>query len=248
MHVPNPRTASWRYPRLLLALKTAVAATAAWMLVQPFGGFVDSYPYYGPLGAVVAMSTSVVESARSATQAVAAILAGAALAFTVDTLPLPQPIAVGLALGLGMLLAMTRVFGVMAGWVPFATLFVLIIGANNPWAYAAAYGGLTALGAAVGMLVNLAWPQLPLTPAALAQDRLRAQLSDQMDLLADGLERGEALSPTTGRSCGSSCGRRRAGPRTSWRRPPSPAGPTGAPPGGPRPWTGARTRRAPCTG
>lgn len=194
MHVPNLR-AAWRYPRLLLALKTAVAAAVAWLLVQPFGGFVDNYPYYAPLGAVVAMSTSVVQSVRSATQAVAAILAGAALAFVVHALPLAEPVAIGLGLGLGMLLAAAPVFGTMAGWVPFATLFVLIIGAHDPWQYAAAYGGLTALGAAVGVIANLVLPQLPLTPAAQAQDRLRTQLADQLDLLADGLEHGEVLSP-----------------------------------------------------
>lgn len=191
----NPRSASWRYPRLLLALKTGVATAGAWLLVQPFGGFVDKYPYYAPLGAVVAMSTSVVHSVRTAIQAVAAIITGAALAFGVHALPLPEPVAIGIGIGLGMLCATVRVFGTMAGWVPFATLFVLIVGAGNPWEYAAAYGGLTALGAAVGLVVNLALPQLPLTPAGIALDRLRDQLAHQLDLLADGLESGDVLSP-----------------------------------------------------
>lgn len=194
MHVPSLR-ATWRYPTLLLAVKTAIAAAVAWLLVQPFGGFVDNYPYYAPLGAVVAMSTSVVQSVRTAAQAVAAIVTGAALAFGMDALPLTEPLAIGLGLGLGTLLAAVRFFGAMAGWVPFATLFVLIVGAHDPWRYAAAYGGLTALGATVGVIANLALPQLPLTPAARAQERLREQLADQLDLLADGLERGEVLSP-----------------------------------------------------
>jgi uncharacterized membrane protein YgaE (UPF0421/DUF939 family) len=186
--------ATWRHPRLGLAAKTAVAAAVAWLLVQPFGDFVHSYPYYAPLGAVVAMSTSVVESVRSGLQAVAAIVAGAVLAFAVAALPLPEPAAIALGIGLGVLVAGARAFGTMGSWVPFATLFVLIVGGSHPFRYAAAYGGLTGLGAVVGLIINAALPQLPLTPAARAQERLRNQLAEQLDLLADGLERPEPLS------------------------------------------------------
>jgi uncharacterized membrane protein YgaE (UPF0421/DUF939 family) len=192
---PHLRSAAWRHPRLLLAGKTALAAGAAWLLVQPFGGFVDDYPYYAPLGAVVATSTSVVGAARTAAQAVAAILAGAALAVTVNALPLAEPLAIAIGIGIGVLVAGVRGFGTMGSWVPFATLFVLLIGSDDPAEYVAAYGGLTALGAALGVAVNLVVPQLPLTPATLAQERLREQLADQLDLLADGLDHAEPLSP-----------------------------------------------------
>ena len=189
------RAGIWRRPRLTLAVKTGVAAGAAWLLVQPLGGFVDDYPYYAPLGAVVAMSTSVVASVRTAAGAVAAIVAGAVLAVAIDALPLPGPAAITVGIGLGVLVAAAPIFGTMGGWVPLATLFVLIIGGRDPWRYAAAYGGLTAVGGAVGAVFNLAFPQLPLTPAALAQQRLRGQLADQLDLIADGLEREQVLSP-----------------------------------------------------
>lgn len=194
MPIHSLRSAAWRRPRLALAAKSAGAAGAAWLLVQPFGGFVDDYPYYAPLGAVVVMSTSVVGSVRSAAQAVAAIATGAALAFAVDMLPLPGAVAIAIGIGVGVLVGAAPAFGAMQGWVPLATLFVLIIGGNDPWRYAAAYAGLTAVGAALGIAVNLAFPQLPLTPAQLAQDRLREQLADQLDLLADGLENEQVLS------------------------------------------------------
>jgi hypothetical protein len=77
----------------------------------------------------------------------------------------------------------------MGSWIPLAAMFVLIAGRGDPVSYTAAYGGLTALGAVVGVAVYLAFPQLPLTPAALAQDRLRAELADQLDELATALER-----------------------------------------------------------
>jgi len=189
------QAALWRHPHAQLAAKTAVGAGIAWLLVQPVGGFVSTYPYYVPLGVVVAMSTSVVGSVRSAAQAVAAIFTGAALAFTVDALPLPGAAAVAVAIGVGVLVAAAPVYGTMGSWVPFATLFVLIIGGDHPLRYAVAYGGLTGLGAGLGVLINLAVPQLPLTPAELAQDRLRNQLADQLELLADGLERERVLSP-----------------------------------------------------
>jgi len=185
------RAAAWRRPRVQLALKTAMAAVLAWLLVQPVGGFTDDYPYYAPLGAVVVMSTAVVDSVRSATRAVAAILLGAAIAFAAQALP--EPAAIGVAVALGTAMAGWRWFGPLGGWIPFAALFVLIVGEGDPVRYAAAYGGLTAFGAAVGIAVNLLLPQLPLMPAALAQDQMRDDLADRLDQLADGLEAGHLL-------------------------------------------------------
>ena len=52
-----------RYPRVPLALKSAFAAGLAWLAVLPLGGVADEYPYYAPLGAVVAMGATVVTSA-----------------------------------------------------------------------------------------------------------------------------------------------------------------------------------------
>lgn len=195
MPSPTRRDAVLRHPRPLLAAKTAVAAGVAWALVQPLGGFVSDYPYYAPLGVVVATSTSIVGSVRTGLQAVVAIFTGALLAVMVEVLPVPGAASIALGIGLGMLVAAAPLFGSMGSWVPFATLFVLIIGGPHPWRYAAAYGGLTALGAALGIAVNLALPQLPLTPAALAQHRLRDKLADQLEMLADGLEAEEVLSP-----------------------------------------------------
>jgi len=188
------RTASWRYPRMLLAAKGAVAAGLAWALVQPLGGFVDDYPYYAPLGAVVAMSTSVVSSVRNTARALLAITTGATLALAIHGLAPPAPLGIAVGIGAGLLLAGVPLFGPMGSWVPFATLFVLIIGGDEPWQYALAYGALVTLGGLVGLLANLAVPQLPLTPAGLAVDRLRERLADQLDLLADGLVHEQPLT------------------------------------------------------
>ncbi|HEU5038890.1 MAG TPA: aromatic acid exporter family protein [Nocardioides sp.] len=181
------RAASQAHPGWFLAAKAGLAAMVAWLVVQPLG-ITDAYPYYAPLGALVAVSTSVVGSVRTSLQAVVALLLGAGLALIVEVLPVPEPLALGLAIVVASMVAGWRALGGMASWVPFAALFVLIAGASDPIEYAGAYIGLTSAGALVGVVVNLLLPQLPLTPAALAQDRLRAALADQLDQLATALD------------------------------------------------------------
>jgi uncharacterized membrane protein YgaE (UPF0421/DUF939 family) len=184
--VRHARSSARAHPDYFRAVKAAVAAMLAWLLVQPIGGFVQEYPYYAPLGALAVVSISVVRSVRSSIEVVLAILMGAAIALGAQLLPLPEPLPLGLAIVTGSVIA--GFAGTMASWVPLAALFVLLAGESDPIEYTAAYGGLTALGAVVGVAVNLLFPQLPLTPAALAQERLRAQLADQLDGLATALE------------------------------------------------------------
>ncbi len=182
------RTSARAHPDFFLAVKAALAVMVAWLLVQPFGGFVADYPYYAPLGALTVVSTSVVTSVRSSVEVVVAILLGAGLALVAQLLPLPEPVPLGLAVVAGIGLARSGVAGSMGSWVPLAAMFVLVAGRGDPVGYTAAYAGLTAGGAVVGVAVNLAFPQLPLTPAARAQERLRVELADQLDELAEALE------------------------------------------------------------
>jgi hypothetical protein len=142
---------------------------------------------------MVATSTSIVGSVRSSAQAVSAIAVGVGLALAIRATPVPEPLALVVGIVVAVLVSAAPWFGTMASWVPFAALFELIAGADDPWRYAAAYGGLTAFGALVGVVVNLVLPQLPLTPAVRAQEHLRQRLADQLDLLAEGLDRDERL-------------------------------------------------------
>ncbi|MBO0727677.1 MAG: hypothetical protein J2P57_00375 [Acidimicrobiaceae bacterium] len=181
------RSVAWLHPRWQMAVKAAGAAALAWLVVQPLGGFVQHYPYYAPLGAVVAMSTTVAASARYAVQAVAAILLGAGIALATRATSLSDLVAIAVVIAVGTLLSGWRTLGTMGSWVPVAALFVLILGGTNPWHYVIAYGGLTAIGAAVGLGVNAALPQLRLAPAVRAQARLREEVARQLEELADGL-------------------------------------------------------------
>lgn len=181
------------HPDLGLALKGALAALAAWLVAQPLDGFLDEYQYYAPLGAVVSLSPAVSRAARSAVQAVLAIAAGGLLAFGVQLLPLPQPVAVAVAVGMGVACSFSKRLGSMGSWVPFVALFALVLHELHPWRYVIAYVLLAGLGALIGLLVDLALPQLPTGPVSRAERRLSGELAGGLDVLADAISRSESL-------------------------------------------------------
>ena len=181
------------HPRATLAVKGAIAAGLAWVAVQPVQGVASDYPYYAPLGAVVATTTTVVSAVRASVQSVAAIAVGAALGLAGHVAPMPQLPALMLAVGLGIVAGGLRLLGGAGAWVPIAALFVLILGGDDPAGYVLAYAGLTGLGALIGIAVNMVLPQLPLTPAARAQELLRSELVHQLHALADALETDDPL-------------------------------------------------------
>lgn len=172
----------WQRP-----LRAAVAASAAWAIVQTMGGTADQYPYYAPLGAVVAITTTAAGSVRESARTMAAMVVGIALA--VLTEPLPPILGILLVVGIGTALGAlgSRWFGAAASWIPITGMFVLVIGGNTPYGYAGAYLGLTSLGTLVGVVVNLAWPPLPLRAEAQALGDVRAALSDLLESMADAL-------------------------------------------------------------
>lgn len=178
---------TWEHPRWLLALKTALATGLAWLFVSPVGGFLDDYAYYAPMGAAVAMSTTVVGSVRTSVQAIGAMLVGAVVAVGVSATDPPVPLGIGLVIAIATLLAGIRSLGAMGGWILVTALFVLVLGGAHPVRYIAAYVGLTAFGAVLATAVNALLPQLPLAPVAKAQARLRRALAGELDDLAEGL-------------------------------------------------------------
>ncbi len=192
-HLPVPEPVgrlrrAWRlHPRLAIAVKAAAAAAVAWALVKPLGGFVDQYPYYAPLGAVVAVSTTVARSLRALVQAALAIALGAGVALGAKALALPEVAALAVAVAAGTVAAGWRRLGTLGSWVPISALFVLIVGRRDPEHYVLAYLGLTTLGALIGLVVNAAFPSLPLTPTASALRSVRLELAEQLEEIADGL-------------------------------------------------------------
>jgi uncharacterized membrane protein YgaE (UPF0421/DUF939 family) len=178
------------------SLKAAVAAGLAWLIVLPLGGVADAYPYYAPLGAVIAVSSTVAGSLRSSIQAVVSIAIGAAIAVGVMLVTeLPAAIDIVLVVLIGSPVTGWRVFGSQASYAPISGLFVLIIGQDDPLAMATAYTGLAALGATVGIVLNALLPPLALNPVTSSIRHLREVLADQLDDLAEGLLSEDRLTP-----------------------------------------------------
>ncbi len=176
-----------RWAVLLRPAKVGLAAALALLAVVPMGGTAEQYPYYAPLGAVVAVSSTVAGSLREALEGVSAIILGAALALAITPFTDFQVLAVAIVVAVGSWLGGWHWFGDMGEWVPLGAMFVLIIGQGDPARFAVAYLGLTSLGAAIGVLVNLAFPPLPLTESSRTQRRVRSALVDQLSNLAAAL-------------------------------------------------------------
>jgi uncharacterized membrane protein YgaE (UPF0421/DUF939 family) len=183
----------WRQ-HLNLSVKAALASALAWLAVQPMWGVADDYPYYAPLGAVIAVTSTVAGSVRESLQGLFAILTGAALALLVMQSELPVAVDLAVVVGLGTVVSGWQRYGAKASWVPITGLFVLIIGRGDAVDYAIAYLGLTSLGAAIGVALNIAFPPLALKMMTNSVTRLRGVLADQLDALADGLLQEQALS------------------------------------------------------
>lgn len=175
-------------PRGAMAVRAAIAAGLAWwvalLLPEPAGAF----PYYAPMGAVIATSTTLAGSVRESLQAVGAIALGGVIGWTASVSgESTNPVAIAVAVAVGVLLAGWRWLGTMGSWVPTAALFTLVIGHGEAF-YVGAYAGLTLLGAAVGVAVTLVAPTLPLAPARDALARLRRALAGQLRDLAEALD------------------------------------------------------------
>jgi len=177
-----------RWPRLEMALKAALSAAIAWQIasVLPFDA-AETYPYYAPLGAVVATYPSIQGSVAESLRSVLGIIAGAVLALTADALVPVGAVLVPVVVGVGVLVAGLRVFGDQRSWVPMAALFVLVIGAQDPLTYVTAYSALTLMGAAVAVVVAMLLPTVPLAQSTRAIVRLATTLADQLRDLADAL-------------------------------------------------------------
>lgn len=168
--------------------RAALAAVLAWLVVQPFGGLVDQYAYYAPLGAVVAVTATVLGSARESMQSILAMAIGVGLAAV--TIPMPQVLALLVVVGVGSVVATGPWFawlGTAGSLTPVTGMFVLVIGGDEPWSYAAAYLGLTTVGALIGLVLNLSWPPLPLGSEDAVFDRMRVGLAEQLEAISEGL-------------------------------------------------------------
>lgn len=198
-HIAGVGTRVWRWsrssgtqPRLLHAAKAAAAAALAWVVARHVPGVASDYPYYAPLGAVVAMQTTVFAGLRSGVQTLVGIALGIAVAAFTMWVGDPGVLAVALAVGVGVLVGGFRILGEGSSWVSTAALFVLLVGGAHAEGYSLGYLVQMAVGVVVGLLVNfLVFPPLRFWDAERRIDQVNGVLAEHLDGLADVLEQGE---------------------------------------------------------
>jgi uncharacterized membrane protein YccC len=175
--------------RLLLALKAAIAAGAAWLVALAVPGAASHYPYYAPLGAVIATGSTVLGGLRDGIRTLIGLAVGIGLALLVVAVGGPHYLTVPVAVGVAVLAAGFRFVGAANTWVASAAIFVLLIGGTDPTDYSTGYLVQTLIGAAVGVAVNmLVLPPLAISAADRELGALRGRLADHLDHLCDALE------------------------------------------------------------
>jgi uncharacterized membrane protein YgaE (UPF0421/DUF939 family) len=182
-----------RHPRVALAVRGALAASIAWYVAGLLPDPAGEYPYYAPLGAVVATTFTLAGSVRESFQSVAAIALGGVIAYIGGLVGVEQsPVTVAVVVALGVLATGWRLLGSMSSWVPTAALFTLVIGGGEAF-FVGVYAGLVLLGAAIGIVINAVFPPLLLAPAQRAVEVVRLELAGQLSDVADALDRDEPL-------------------------------------------------------
>jgi uncharacterized membrane protein YgaE (UPF0421/DUF939 family) len=174
-------------------IRAALAAGLAWQVALLLPATLSDYAYYAPLGAVIAVSPTIADSASAAWRSVAAILTGFGLAVGLYELTraVPDALTIALIVALAVVVEQLRLWREQASWVSFAAVLMITVGSADPGEYALRYAGLTFLGAAIGVLVTtVLFPPLQLTSAveqiATTRALLARHLRDIADTLRDG--------------------------------------------------------------
>lgn len=176
-------------PRLQLAAKAGLAAGLAFLFAPLMPGAAAQYPYYAPLGALVAMYENVSGSMRQGLQTLVGLGLGIGLAFLLVNFSEPTPVTVAVVIGLGVLLAGFPRLGAGRDWIPTAALLVLLVGGHNPDDFSFGYLLQMGVGVAVGIVVNLVvFPPLHFNAAALSLAELRWALAQQLSDMGDAMQ------------------------------------------------------------
>ncbi len=187
------RTVSWlgvaaTSPRIVQAVKAAIAVAIAWSIAPLLPGVADDYPYYAPLGALVSMYPTLMSSVRNALQTLGGLTVGILLAGAVIVLSEPNVLTISLAVGVGAAISATGWFGASREYIPVTALFVLIVGGPNADGYSIGYLVQMTLGIVIGLAVNLLFfPPLAFEAVGQQLIRFRRTLADQLSEVADAL-------------------------------------------------------------
>ncbi|MBF0814992.1 aromatic acid exporter family protein [Microbacterium paludicola] len=192
MRLPLPRLRGLlELSRVVLALRTAVAAAIAWYLA-PLVPFAEAeYSYYAPLGVLVSMYPTLARSARSGAQALLGLALGIALGIggiALTWLGAPGIIALALVVGVGVWLGGIEQLDAGRDWIAMAGLFVLLLGGPTPDDFSISYLVTMAFGVIVGLVANLLFPPLYLQQASARLSSLRDAAAAHLHDMADAVE------------------------------------------------------------
>ncbi|MBG6216097.1 putative membrane protein YccC [Arthrobacter sp. CAN_A6] len=177
-----------RQPHLLLSLKAALAAGIAWALALFIPGVAAEYPYYAPLGALLAIYPTVAGTVKLGLQTMVGLAIGILLAYFAAWIGDPNSLTIAFVVGAGVLLAgrLKRTAGGGTG-IASAGLFVLVIG-NNDLGYSIGYLVQMVVGVLVGLAVSaLVVPPLHLNEAVEQLAALRRTAAQQLEDIGDAL-------------------------------------------------------------
>jgi hypothetical protein len=175
--------------RLLLAFKAAIAAGLAWLVAQAVPGAAAHYPYYAPLGAVIATGPTVLHGIREGLRTLVGLAVGIALGLAVIAIGGPHYLTVPIAVAVAVLAAGFRFVGQANTWVATAAIFVLLIGGTDPTDYSIGYLVQMLVGAAVGVGVNmLLFPPLAVRDADSELRTVQHHLADHLERLGKALD------------------------------------------------------------
>ncbi len=180
-------------PQLLLAAKAALAAAIAWTIANALPGTPSEYPYYAPLGALLAMYPTVAGTLTQGLQTVAGLTIGIVLAYVAVWAGDPNWLTIAFVVGVGVLLAglLKRTAGGGTG-IASAGLFVLVIG-NENLGYSLGYFVQTVVGVGVGLAVSgLIFPPLNFDDAVGRMSALRRTAAEDLYEMGQALEEGWA--------------------------------------------------------
>ncbi|WP_146792564.1 FUSC family protein [Agrococcus baldri] len=172
--------------RVAIAVRTAIAAMLAWLIGNQMGGELTNYAYAAPLGAFVAVGTTVFAIGRTALQQGIGMTVGAVLGLATIRLEWNGILEIGLIGVVSVLLHGVPRFSQGAPVVPVVAVLVILFGGANPDGYAIGYVGQFALGMGVGVLANAL-----VLPALYDRETRRhireavADLAGRVDVLAD---------------------------------------------------------------
>jgi len=194
------RAIEWlQQPWVQRAVRAALAAGLSWQAALLLPPSLSDYAYYAPLGAIIAVSPTVADSASAAWRSIIAILVGFALAVGLYELTrgVPNALTIALIVALAIVVEQWRsLFREQASWVSFAAVLMLTVGTADPAEYALRYAGLTLLGAAIGVLVtSLLFPPLQLTSAVERIAVTRSLLAEHLETIATALRGGQVPGP-----------------------------------------------------